>query len=218
MSSRLGEIPGDHSLNGEAQPIRGFGDVLFRRPSLDQRRGHPTHTFVLPPREATCLQRVSQSVTSKERHQREVERSRPSPELGSPLATPGAVVSESRATASGASTPITTRVGSESERCCSKYSANDAHSTSNCDTSCFLNLRCKRRASRPGLAAMARQPAVYAQRVSAGYESLATLRNKRTFISDTQRPPPLRPQWPTPHSRDWSRSNLGLWIRKVVWS
>ena len=30
--------------------LRGFAHVLVRRPSLDRRREHPTHTFVLPPR------------------------------------------------------------------------------------------------------------------------------------------------------------------------
>ncbi len=32
--------------------LRGFAHVLVRRPSLDRRREHPTHTFVLPPRHA----------------------------------------------------------------------------------------------------------------------------------------------------------------------
>lgn len=51
---RLG-LPGGEAYEGLSPArglsrSRGFAYVLVRRPSRDRRRGHPTHTFVLPPR------------------------------------------------------------------------------------------------------------------------------------------------------------------------
>ena len=46
----LGEVPGTVYFTVRLSRLRGFAHVLFRRASRNRRRGHPTHTFVLPPR------------------------------------------------------------------------------------------------------------------------------------------------------------------------
>ena len=42
--------PGDYPVDGEAQSITGFCPRSCPSALVDRRRGHPTHTFVLPPR------------------------------------------------------------------------------------------------------------------------------------------------------------------------